>query len=186
MTSKHISSRVTHQPIFHLQDQRLPLAYPQRLPGGWSGAGWAGNTRSISSPFVDKGWLKAFLQSQVWQIQIGKWNGLASSLWLWRAWAIVSRKQVILPTSPSARYCTLFEVKGCLMHKQRVALKIGNGWGASVTAVLLLYSTLHFLNLPCMYAEDKITCCSMTTCTSCTKFTVSSQHFLCPRFQCPS
>ena len=38
------------------------------------------------------------------------------------------------------------------MHKQRGALEIGNGLGARVTAVpTLLYSTLQFLNLPCMH-----------------------------------
>jgi len=54
MISEHISCTVTHQPFFYLWDKTLPLVYLQRLPGGWSGTGWAGNTRSISSPFVDK------------------------------------------------------------------------------------------------------------------------------------
>lgn len=60
MISEHISCTVTHQPFFYLWDQTLPLVYLQRLPGRWSGTGWAGNTKSISSPFVDKGRLKVF------------------------------------------------------------------------------------------------------------------------------
>jgi hypothetical protein len=60
MISEHISCKVTHQPFFHSWDQWLPLAYLHRLPGRWSGAGWAGSTKSISSPFTDKGWLMAF------------------------------------------------------------------------------------------------------------------------------
>jgi hypothetical protein len=39
MISEHIICTVTHQPFFHLWDQRLPFAYVQRLPGGRSGAG---------------------------------------------------------------------------------------------------------------------------------------------------
>jgi hypothetical protein len=42
---------------------------------------------------------------------------------------IISWNQVIVPTPPSARYCTLLKVWGCWMLKQRAAQKIINGPG---------------------------------------------------------
>lgn len=51
----------SQSPHSHLQDLHLPLAYLQRLPGEWSGAGRAGKT-SIGNPFVEKDRLRAFLK----------------------------------------------------------------------------------------------------------------------------
>jgi hypothetical protein len=38
----------------HLQKLSQRLVHLQRLPGGYSRTGWAGNTRSTGSPYVDK------------------------------------------------------------------------------------------------------------------------------------
>jgi len=45
----------------------MPLAYLQRLPGGRRGASQAGNTRSIGSPLIGKGRLRAFLKDLLLQ-----------------------------------------------------------------------------------------------------------------------
>jgi len=49
-------------PHIHSQNLSLHWVYLRRLPGGWSWTGQAGNLRSIGSPYVDKGKLRAFLK----------------------------------------------------------------------------------------------------------------------------
>ena len=59
-----------------LQDLHLPLAYLQRLPGVWSVAGWAGKTRSIGSPFMERGRFRAFLKDPLLK-ELGNCSALA-------------------------------------------------------------------------------------------------------------
>jgi len=53
-------------------------------------------------------------------------------------------KQVALPASPSARYCTLFTVWGHRTLKHRVAQKFSNSWGARVIAVYTLMNSAFY------------------------------------------
>jgi hypothetical protein len=56
--------------------------------------------------------------------------------------------RVTLPTSPSARYCTLFKVWGCRLLKQWAEPKIGNSRDARVTAVPTLMHSILFYSIP--------------------------------------
>ena len=70
-------------------------------------------------------------------------------------WPIISWNLVTLPTSPSGRYCTLLEVWGCWLCKQRVAQKIGNDQGerAHCGAHLIV-----FINSTVLYSSSYISC----------------------------
>ena len=63
-------------------------------------------------------------------------------------WAIILYNQVTLKTSPSARYCALFKARDCWMLRQRVAQKFGNGLGARVTLLDILFFFNPFTILP--------------------------------------
>jgi hypothetical protein len=83
----------------------------------------------LNSQFSKLFRVKEERQREKWQSKLPKF---------FSAW-----NHVTLLKSPSAKYCTLFKMRGCWMLKQRVAQKNGNVQGARVTAVpTLMYSTL--------------------------------------------
>ena len=62
METKKLINQLGTAPHIHLQGISLPSEHMRRLPRKLPKAGQADNTKSIGSPFVDKGMLRALLQ----------------------------------------------------------------------------------------------------------------------------